>query len=167
MRYRRSRPAQYWRCLTQPCGAASASRPAIAEAFWRDCMVDSTILAQWLVNVGRRDAKSRLAHLLCEMAWRYKAVSAGGKIVFELPMTQCQLADATGLTSVHVNRVLKALRDVGTRLCRNNVRIDDWNVLVEIGDFDPAYLQSGTKPEDRIRTVSNMESLPPDADVYS
>jgi CRP-like cAMP-binding protein len=133
--------------------AASGKYPAIAEALWRDCMVDSMILAQWVVNVGRREAKSRVAHLLCEMAWRYKATPVGGRVEFQLPMTQAQLADAAGLTPVHVNRTLKALAGVGTRFGQKTVRIDDWDALVEIGDFDPAYLQDNMKPEERIRLV--------------
>lgn len=133
--------------------AASGEHPAIAEAFWRDCMVDSMVLAQWVVNVGRRDAKSRVAHLLCEMAWRYKAIPVGGKVEFQLPMTQAQLADAAGLTPVHINRTLRALATIGTRFSQRMVRIDDWDLLVEIGDFYPAYLQDDLKPEERLRIV--------------
>ena len=134
--------------------AISARHPAIAEAFWRDCMVDSMVLAQWVVNVGRREAKSRLAHLLCEMAHRYKVVPADNTVVFELSMTQSQLADATGLTPVHVNRTLKALAAIGTTFHHRVVRIEDWDALVELGDFDPGYLQTELRPEERLRIVS-------------
>lgn len=134
--------------------AAAATYPAIAEAFWRDCMVDSMVLAQWVVNVGRRDAHSRLAHLLCEMACRYKVVPrGGGRVEFELAMTQSQLGDATGMTPVHVNRTLKKLALTGTTFRSRTVRIQDWDALVEIGDFDHAYLQDDLKPEERIRIV--------------
>jgi CRP-like cAMP-binding protein len=132
--------------------AIAAAHRAIAEAFWRDCMVDSMILAQWVVNVGRRDAESRIAHLLCEMAYRYKAQRTGST-VFELPMTQWQLAEATGLTAVHVNRTLKKLHEIGTTFRNRRVRIEDWNALGEIGEFDPAYLQEDLRPNDRIRII--------------
>lgn len=132
---------------------ASRLHPAIAEAFWRDCMVDSMVLAQWVVNVGRRDAKSRVAHLLCEMARRYGAAPTAGRLVFHLPMTQWQLADAAGLTPVHVNRTLKALANIGTSFRMKMVQIDDWAALVELGDFDPTYLQDEMEPEERIRIV--------------
>jgi CRP-like cAMP-binding protein len=132
---------------------ASGTHPAIAEAFWRDCMVDSMILAQWVVNVGRRDARSRIAHLLCEMVCRYEVAPAHGKIVFDLPMTQAQMADATGLTSVHVNRSLKSLADIGTIFHHRRVRIEDWDALVAMGDFDSDYLQCNLQPEERIRLV--------------
>ncbi|RXZ66716.1 Crp/Fnr family transcriptional regulator [Pelagerythrobacter rhizovicinus] len=132
---------------------ASRQHPAIAEAFWRDCMVDSMVLAQWVVNVGRRDAKSRVAHLLCEMARRYGVAPTAGRLVFHLPMTQWQLADAAGLTPVHVNRTLKALANIGTSFRMKMVQIDDWAALVELGDFDPTYLQDEMEPEERIRIV--------------
>jgi CRP-like cAMP-binding protein len=134
--------------------AAAAEYPAIAEAFWRDCMVDSMVLAQWIVNVGRRDALARVAHLLCEMACRYGVHRAKGTLTFQLPMTQAQMADATGLTSVHINRTLKRLAEIGTRFRNRLVEIADWDALVEVGDFDRGYLQDQLEPEERIRLVS-------------
>jgi CRP-like cAMP-binding protein len=123
--------------------------PAIAEAFWRDCMVDSMILAQWVVNVGRRDARSRIGHLVCEMACRYRADLISGKVAFNLEMTQTHLADATGITSVHVNRMLQALRAEGVEFRRGRVYIDDWKRLTKVGDFDPSYLQQDLGPQQR------------------
>lgn len=108
------------------------------------------ILAQWVVNVGRRDAKTRMAHLLCEMAHRYKANLSSNRIVFNLPMTQAQLADACGLTAVHVNRTLMSLRADGVEIRRGRVYITDWERLSQAGDFDPAYLQADMKPQQRI-----------------
>ena len=131
----------------------SGAKPAIAEAFWRDCMVDSMVLAQWVVNVGRRDARTRIAHLLCEMVCRYKAAPVDGKVQFRLPMTQYHLADATGLATVHVSRTLKGLADIGTTFKHKWVRIEDWDALVETADFDRRYLQDDLAPEDRIRLV--------------
>lgn len=120
--------------------AAAARYPAIAEALWRDCVADSNIIAQWLVNLGRRDARARLAHLLCEMAIR---TSGNGRAAaaYAFPITQDQLADTLGLTSVHVNRTLKALREEGlVRMTRREVMIDDWDALRSAAEFDPAYL---------------------------
>lgn len=133
---------------------AAARHPGIAEAFWRDCMVASMILAQWVVNVGRRSALSRLAHLLCEMACRYKIEPVDDSMVFQLPMTQCHLADATGLTPVHINRTLMQLRTFGTEFRSRRVRIQNWSTLAEVGDFDRNYLQDRVKPEERIRIVA-------------
>lgn len=132
--------------------AAAAHHPAIAEAFWRDCMVDAMMLGQWVVNVGRRDARSRLAHLLCEMAYRYNVPREGGQAIFRLPLTQAQLADATGLTPVHINRTLKKLREIGTTFRNTTVRIEDWDKLVAVGDFNPAYLQAELGPKSHSRS---------------
>lgn len=133
--------------------AVASWHPAVAEAFWRDTMVDAMIMAQWVVNVGRRDAKTRIAHLLCEMACRYHAEPRDNRVTYNLRMTQQQLADATGLTAVHVNRSLMALSSVGTRFKGGTVRISDWEALTLTGDFDPGYLRHETAPEQRLRIV--------------
>lgn len=120
--------------------AAAARYPAIAEAFWRACSIDAAILSQWVVNVGRRDSRTRVAHLLCEMAVRYGAnVNPQGS--YELRMTQNHLADATAMTAVHTNRTLQALRASGlARLAYGRVEILDWEELRAAGEFDPGYL---------------------------
>jgi CRP-like cAMP-binding protein len=146
-------PATILRVPHEALRAVAASYTAIAEALWRDCMVDSMILGQWVVNVGCRDAKTRIAHLICEMACRYKVNSLRGKVVFTLPMTQMHLAEATGLTAVHVNRMLGELRSDGLEFRRARVYISDWDRLVRAGDFDPDYLQAEVRPEERIRLL--------------
>lgn len=123
--------------------------PAIAEAFWRECVVDSSVLAEWIVNVGRRDARTRAAHLLCEMACRYEANGADGQVSFGFPATQTHMADMMALTSVHVNRVLKGLREDGLAEVRSkNVQIFDWRGIVDAGEFDSSYLQIGKSAND-------------------
>jgi CRP-like cAMP-binding protein len=130
----------------------AARYPAVAEALWRDCAVDAAILSQWVVNVGRRDAKCRLAHLLCEMATRLEAVDDGKEAHFAFAATQAHLADATGLTTVHVNRTIKSLREAGLADVRaGRVDIFDWPGLMAAGDFDADYLQRDTEPEERLR----------------
>ena len=131
----------------------AAAYPAVAEAFWRDCAVDGSILAQWVVNVGRRKARTRIAHVLCEMATRLEVTSARGEKMFPFPVTQTQLADVTGMTAVHVNRTLQALRAEGLIELKNHARIFDWNALVKTGDFNADYLQMDVKPKKRIALV--------------
>lgn len=134
--------------------AAAAHYPAVAEALWRDCMVDAAILSEWVVNVGRRDAKTRVAHLICEMATRLHATAGGNDFVFDLPVTQIQLAEATAMTAVHVNRTLQSLRADGLIEWHQRViRVPQWDALVELAEFDPAYLQAQLKPEHRLRIV--------------
>lgn len=120
---------------------ASDRYPAIAAAFWRDCVLDAAIVAQWLLNVGRRDARARTAHLVCELAVRSRNVSAAARDQFSLPITQEQMGDALGLTPVHVNRILKGLREEGLMtLARGRVVIEDWRGLTTAAEFDGAYL---------------------------
>ena len=122
--------------------------PAIAEAFWRECVVDAAVLAEWVVNVGRRDAKSRLAHLLCEIACRIQGLGQKVGPAIPFPATQVHMADMTGLTSVHVNRSLQALRREGVVDIRARmIHVLDWDRLAHIGDFDASYLRIGRNPE--------------------
>ena len=117
-------------------------RPTIGRAMWIDTLVDGSIAREWTANVGRRDAHTRIAHLLCEFALRLKAAGLGEQANYELPMTQDQIADATGLTSVHVNRTLKALEADGLieRLTPRFIQIGDWRKLADAGDFNSNYL---------------------------
>ena len=132
--------------------AVAARYPAIAEAFWRDSVVDAAVLSQWVVNVGRRDARTRMAHLLCEMASRFKARLTDNRASFPFPITQVHLADATGLTPVHVNRTLKCLKELGLMtMNRQWVQISDWKALARMGEFHAGYLQIDIKPEERLR----------------
>jgi CRP-like cAMP-binding protein len=116
-------------------------RPRIGMAMWKDTLVDGSIFREWIANVGRRDAHARLAHLLCEFALRLKLTGLGEHTSYELPMTQEQLADAVGLTAVHVNRTLQALErgDLISRKSRS-IKINDWQRLADAGDFDATYL---------------------------
>jgi CRP-like cAMP-binding protein len=135
--------------------AIAARHQAVAEAFWRDCVVDGAILSQWVVNVGRRDARTRLAHLICEMAVRYKAVRPAQEFFFDFPVTQAQIGDMMGLTPVHINRVLKVLREEGLlSLTKSRVRVMNWPALKDVGEFTADYLQADIRPEERLRIVA-------------
>jgi CRP-like cAMP-binding protein len=117
------------------------SRPAVGMAMWYDTLVDGSVHREWTANVGRRDSRTRVAHLLCEFGVRLDDAGLGRLCSYEMPMTQEQLADATGLTSVHVNRTLKALDREGlTRRTMRSVFIEDWDALARAGDFDTRYL---------------------------
>jgi CRP-like cAMP-binding protein len=131
----------------------AARYPAVAEAFWRDCMLDAAVLMQWVVNVGRRDARTRIAHILCEMSIR----SGGDREVvldYAFPVTQEQLADAAALTGVHVNRSLKSLRNEELVTIKGGrVQIHDWERLTEVGEFDANYLVADTAPARQKRLI--------------
>jgi CRP-like cAMP-binding protein len=117
------------------------ARPAVGKALWTETLIEGAIAREWVANVGRRDAKTRVAHLLCEFAYRLDAVGLGRECNYELPMTQEQIADTVGLTSVHVNRTLKALDAEGlTTRSKRSVVINDLERLAKTGDFRSTYL---------------------------
>jgi CRP-like cAMP-binding protein len=120
------------------------AHPAIALALWMDTLVDASIFREWVVNVGRRDARARIAHMLCEFSVRMEAAGLASAHRYELPMTQEQLADAVGLTSVHVNRILRQLGEQGL-ISRNRraIVIEDWPRMRDVGDFNDRYLHHG------------------------
>jgi CRP-like cAMP-binding protein len=117
------------------------SHPKVGVAMWVDTLIDGSIFREWVVNVGRRDARSRIAHLLCEFARRLEVAGLAEEYRYELPMTQEQLGDATGLTPVHVNRVLMTLSREGLiERNRRFVRIPDWDALRRAAGFSETYL---------------------------
>ena len=122
---------------------AGRSYPSLAEAFWRECAIDAGILAEWVVNVGRRDARSRMAHFFCEMACRWERQAPANGTRLPHALTQQQLSEILSLTPVHVNRTLQRLRQdrLIDTLERSIMRILDWRKLTAIGDFDSAYLR--------------------------
>jgi CRP-like cAMP-binding protein len=125
-------------------------RPAVGHAILVKILVEASIFREWVLNVGRRDSRARLAHLLCELAVRLDAEGLAEDYGYEMPMTQEQLADALGLTPVHVNRTLKALEAEGLIVrSKRSVSFPDWKRLRLAGDFNQRYLhlepqQSGT-----------------------
>jgi CRP-like cAMP-binding protein len=116
--------------------------PRVGRAMWIDTLVDASIFREWIASAGRRDARTRIAHLLCEFSVRLKVAGLAQETGYELPMTQEQLGDATGMTAVHVNRMLKSLEREGLidRTSSRSIRIGDWRKLAVVGDFDSNYL---------------------------
>jgi CRP-like cAMP-binding protein len=120
----------------------ATERLAIGKAMWIDTLVDGSISREWTTNIGRRNARTRLAHFLCEIGLRLKHAGVGEETGYLLPMTQEQLGDAAGLTPVHINRTIKALEEEGliTRTSARGIKIGDWRKLADVADFDGTYL---------------------------
>lgn len=116
--------------------------PTIGRAMWVDALIDGSIFREWILNVGRRDARGGVAHLLCEIVARMHAAGLiDSEDGFQLPMTQEQLADATGLTPVHVNRTLQALKAEGLiGRAGRVISVPNWNNLRAAADFNSRYL---------------------------
>lgn len=119
------------------------SNPEVGRAILITALVEASIFREWVVNIGQRDSRSRIAHLLCEFAYRLSRQGLAPDDIYELPMTQEQLADATGLTAVHVNRVLQALQREGLlERDRRMIRFPSWEHMQDVGDFNPRYLHT-------------------------
>jgi CRP-like cAMP-binding protein len=115
--------------------------PRIAAAFWRETLVDAAIFREWMTSIGQRPAYSRIAHLFCEMALRFRAIGLAEGHSIPFPITQREIGDALGISDVHVNRSLQALRRKGLVSLKNGtLEILNWEGLQRDGDFDPAYL---------------------------
>ena len=115
--------------------------PRIAVALWWGTLTDEGVLRARIIDIGRRDAYQRIAHLLHELLIRLRIVGVMTDNSFELPITQVDIADATGLTHVYVNRVMQRLRDEGLIAWqRKRVTITDPEGLKEAGQFNPNYL---------------------------
>lgn len=120
--------------------AIAAEHPGIARTFTWAALVENAALGKWALSLGRRSARERLAHLLCELSVRLDAED-GNESSFVLPLTQELLADALGLTSVHVNRTLQQLRSEGMIVTESRtMTLPDVAGLRRIAGFDPAYL---------------------------
>lgn len=121
--------------------ALTAERPRITQALWWHELVTAAVQREWTLNLGQRSAYERLAHLLIELYTRLKAVGWSHNGRCDFPLTQNDLADATGLTSVHVNRTLQELRRDGLiALERKQLQILDMPRMIDVAMFNPNYL---------------------------
>lgn len=118
--------------------------PRVMQALWWDSLVGAAIQREWTVGLGQRDASERIAHLICELFIRMRSVGLTDGPRCLLPLTQSELADATGLSHVHVNRTLKDLRAEGLiELERRTLTIPDLKALMQRALFNPNYLHLG------------------------
>ena len=133
-------------------------RPRISAALWWSSLQEEAMLRERVVSLGRRDARGRVAYLLCELLWRHAAVGLTDGDVFRLPLTQTELGDTLGLTPVHVNRVLREFRE--RRLISMQHRmleLLDVNGLQAIAGFNKDYLHLGGAPPEVVRYLNDLE----------
>ena len=116
--------------------------PALVQAFWRETLMQAAIFQEWVVNLGRRHAFAKVAHIVCELTVRRQATGMARDLSVTIPWTQMDVADACGISSVHANRVIQELRHVGLlEWDSKRVKIHDWDALARLGDFNDDYLQ--------------------------
>jgi len=123
------------------------SAPHLSRLLWLDTLVDGAIHREWIVAMGRRSKKSHLAHLICELFVRLEGVNLTNDMSFLLPLSQSEMADVIGLSVVHMNRVIQALRREKLISWTNHVvTILNWQRLQEVAEFDPTYLSMHREP---------------------
>jgi CRP-like cAMP-binding protein len=139
--------------------------PGVTQALWRETLVEASIFREWEINLGGREAIARVAHLLCEMAVRLRAVNLTKNLTFALPWTQQDIGDACGMSNVHVNRVIQTLRSNDVIDWRSKVmRIVRWEELERIAEFSPDYLHlpgNDKKNADGAPGISNCFEVRP------
>ena len=119
----------------------TARFPGISAALWRDTLIDSAIYRERITGLGCRSAAQRIAHLFCELYLKLEAAGLAHDLHCSLPLTQADLGEALGLSTVHVNRSLQNLRAAGLITVSNKLlTIKDWQQLKRISKFDPLYL---------------------------
>ncbi len=127
--------------LRQDLLDAFAHTPRLATAVLWAASRDEAMVVEHLVGLGRRSASERMAHMLLELGARLALVGMGDKAGYDCPLTQYHLADALGLSAVHVNRVLRQLREEGLVTFQGgHVAFNDYTGLVALAEFDPTYL---------------------------
>ena len=138
--------------------ALQASHPRLAAAIGWNATQEEAMLRERIVSLGRRDARARLAFLLCELLWRHKAMGLADGARFHLPLTQNELADSLGLTPVHINRVLQEFRRRGLLVKdRRNLDLLDVDGLRDIAGFDPDYLHLDGASADVARRLDALD----------
>ncbi len=116
--------------------------PELVQALWRGLLRDQAIAREWLVNVGCRTALERVAHLICEFRLRLEAVGLTKGDAFKMQMTQAEIADLLGLSTVHINRTLKQLRKLGlVDYSKSIISVLDVPALERVAGFNPTYLR--------------------------
>jgi CRP-like cAMP-binding protein len=115
--------------------------PGLLHALWRDTLIEAAIFREWMIGIGRRTSRERIAHLICEMLLRLRAVGLATNDMFRMPASQTDIADALGLSNVHVNRVLQELRREGLIAWTTSVvTVLKYDELLAEALFDATYL---------------------------
>jgi CRP-like cAMP-binding protein len=123
------------------------TEPHLTRLLWLTTAMDAAIHREWLVSIGRRSALGRVAHVLCELYERFNIVGMTDGTSYLLPLTQVDLAECLGLTPIHINRTLRALRLQRLVTFRSNrVIIDDLEALQKVAEYNPNYLFLEKRP---------------------
>lgn len=134
-------PVRYVNVSHERVRFITENHPHLARMLWFSTLVDAAIHRERIMSIGRRSAVARISHLMCELYCRLQVVGLADGHSFRFPLTQADLADASGLTAVHVNRMLRQLRDEELLTFRGGeVIIHQWDRLQRIAEFSDSYL---------------------------
>ncbi len=134
-------------------------QPNIAVAMWRLTLIDAAVFREWVTNVGSRPAYTRLAHLFCEVFLRAQSIRVGDDRTCSFPLTQTEIGECTGLSTVHINRNIQQLRaDRLISLEAGVLTVLDWGRLQRAGDFDAVYLHQLTPRTPALARLTGAKS---------
>ena len=134
-------------CPHEVLARITEQEPHLARMLWLSTLMDASIQREHILSMGRRPALARIGHLMCELCIRMETIDLATERSFALPLTQVDIADATGLTAIHVNRMLRQLRERKLMTFRSGrVEILDWEGLQAVSEFDPTYLHLERRP---------------------
>ena len=140
-------PVRYAAVPHEAIRRLTETQPHLSRILWFSTLLDAAIHREKILSIGRRSALARIAHLFCELYIRLEVAGLAADHRYALPLTQADLADSTGLTSVHVNRMLKRLRQDGLLTFRSGeVVIHDFDALERLAEFDAGYLHLERRP---------------------
>jgi CRP-like cAMP-binding protein len=132
--------------------------PSLTHIFWRETLVDSSLFREWVISMGKHAGLTRIAHLLCEVLTRMRAVGLAHDGRFSFPASQVDIADATGMTPIHANRMIQQLR-ARKLLVWNGDRIEvaDFDALKETASFEDSYLHLRDNPQLVVRPLASVQ----------
>lgn len=137
-----------------------ANHPRISATLWWNSLQEEAMLRERIVSLGRRNARGRIAYLLCELFWRYEAIGLSKGGAFQLPLTQLELGDTLGLTPVHVNRILKDFREQHLIATRHKIiELIDIAGLQDISGVDKTYLHLNQANTELAQLFDNLEAV--------
>lgn len=133
--------------------------PSLTRVFWRETLVDSSVFREWVMCMGKRSGLERIAHTLCEVLTRLRAVGLAHDDRFSFPASQIDIADATGMTPVHANRMIQQLRAKGLVVWDGErIAVKDFDALSQAGAFEDSYLHLRASPQPAVMSLARTRS---------
>jgi CRP-like cAMP-binding protein len=145
-----------------PFKATLDRSPTLTHIFWRETLVDASLFREWVMSMGKRGGLARIAHILCEVVTRLRAVGLAHNGRFSFPASQIDIADATGMTPVHANRMIQQLRAKGLLVWDGDrIEVTDFDALKEAASFEDGYLHLRDNPRPAVARLASSRAVQP------